>query len=412
MFKQTPFLAAHLIDRRAWDFLDLCAASSIDARLVGGCVRDALLLYNTRSTNQLLSCDIDIAIACTPQDVIAFCKKQGLKYIPTGIAHGTVMILFKGLVLEVTSLRADIDTHGRHATVMFGASFEEDAKRRDFTMNALYVDHQRQLHDALGGVADVYNGCVRFISDPGARIAEDYLRLYRYFRFWGRFGRGKADISVLPVLSTIKDGLAHVSIERVQSEFFKILMLPWPGAVLKSMHHYGLLGHIFGNAINFDASIHALRRLVILEHSGKQILCPIRRLCALTQAQKCLSVLRLSRVQKKKSENLTTFKDPNEIVLTHPEWWVDSMLLSDAVSSDSLWLCREHTKALKPPPPFPLTGADVLAMGIIGARIGEMLIAVKREWVASNFTLDREECLTQLRPILDGHSSYAFTNAH
>lgn len=407
MFKQSPFSATQPIDLRAWEFLSLCGANGIDARFVGGCVRDALLYEHPLSSSRMLgskplmltSTDIDIAMAAPPPDVIAFCKKHRLKCIPTGIAHGTLTILFKGLTLEVTSLRADVDTHGRHATVIFGASFEEDAKRRDFTMNALFVDHQQILYDAFDGVSDLHNGHIRFIGDPVCRIAEDYLRLYRYFRFWGRFGNGPADISVLPALNTIKDALSHLSIERVQSELLKILMLTWPGAVLKSMAHYGLLDYVFGGTIGDTTGIKTLRRLIILERFGGHSPCSIRHLCALTQGQNISDIFKLSRMQKKKLESLSkAITEANyEIALPHPEWWVDSMLLKDALSAASIWVCRPRIKTLTPPPLFPLTGADVMATGAAGAQIGEILTAVKRQWIASGFTLNRNACLESLK---------------
>lgn len=405
MFQQFPFPAAHTIDLRAWEFITLCAVNGIDARLVGGCVRDALLYGDPLSSSRrrgsrpLTSTDIDIAIKAPPSDVIAFCKTHRLKCIPTGIAHGTLTILFKGLACEVTSLRADINTHGRHATVTFGASFEEDAARRDFTMNALFVDHQQILYDAFDSLSDLRNGHVRFIGDPALRIAEDYLRLYRYFRFWGRFGKGPTDISILPALDTIKDALSQLSIERVQSELLKILILPWPGAVLKSMMHYGLLNYIFGEEIDCAASIKTLRQLVILERFGGHSPCAVRRLCALTQSQNISDIFKLSRMQKKKLESLNkTITEPDyEIALTHPEWWVDSMLLKDTLSTDHLWSCRARAKTLTSPPPFPLTGADVIATGAAGAQIGEVLTAVKRQWIASGFTLDRNACLACLK---------------
>lgn len=404
MFQQSAFLAAQHIAPRAWDFLSLCAADGIDARLVGGCVRDALLHEHSlsssrrRASNVLKTTDIDIAIKATPTDVISFCKKHRLKCIPTGIAHGTLTILFKELTLEVTSLRADIDTHGRLATVTFGASFEEDAKRRDFTMNALYVDHQHILYDAFNGMADLKNGRVQFIGDPAARIAEDYLRLYRYFRFWGRFGKGFVDTSVLPSLNTIIHGISCLSVERTQSELFKILTLPWPGAVLKSMAHYGLLNHILGDEIDCAAGIQALRKLVILERFGNYLPCSIRRLCALTQGKNISDALKLSRIQKRKLESFSKALTEHsyEIALTHPEWWVDSILLKNALSSESLWIFQAQSKTLTPPPPFPLTGADVMATGITGAQIGEVLTNIKHQWINSDFALDRDACLAYL----------------
>lgn len=391
MFEQSSFLAAHHIDARVWEFLTLCATDKIDARLVGGCVRDALLA----TAKQAHLADIDIAINIPPSAVIAFCTKHRFKYFPTGIAHGTLTILFKGLTFEVTSLRADIDTFGRHATVTFGASFEEDARRRDFTFNALFVDHQKILYDAFHGVSDLHNGYVRFIGDSATRIAEDYLRLYRYFRFWGRFGKGAVDISVLPPLNTIKEAIRHLSIERVQSELFKILTLSWPGKTLESMAFYGLLNHVFPFSSDYTGGIAALRRLVILERFGQHPPCAIRHLCALTQNQNLLHIFKFSRFQKKKFSALSkSITDTDyEIALAHPEWWVDSMLVRKALLPCVIWACRAQSKALTPPPPFPLTGEDIMAIGITGAQIGETLNAVKRDWIASGFTLDRKSCL-------------------
>ena len=427
MFQQSHFPATRLIDARAWEFLDVCAADGIDARLVGGCVRDALLANQSNqspptqssplthqdtsqpppvdSQSSICATDIDIAIACPPLDIITFCKKHRLKCIPTGLAHGTLTILFKGLVLEVTSLRADVDTFGRHATVTFGASFSEDAHRRDFTMNALYVDHQRIMYDAFDGASDLTNRRVRFIGDPAARIAEDYLRLYRYFRFWGRFGKGRADISVLPNLNTLKDGLASLSIERIQSELFKILLLPWPGVILKSMQHYGLLTHIFGDVVDCAAGLNVLRRLVMLERFGHHLPCPIRRLCALTNGINVANLLKLSRVQTKKLNMLSSKtslspKTPAICALTHPEWWIDAMLLHDSLVAPPMWTSRMQAKSLRLPPPFPLAGADIVAMGITGVRVGEILTDVKRYWIAHDFTPDHDACLAYARILI------------
>jgi len=445
-FTQSPFLPANRIDSRAWDFLALCSENGLDARLVGGCVRDALLASMGRHGSidrPDVSTDIDIAIACPPWDVISFCKKHRLKCIPTGLAHGTVTIVYHGLVLEVTSLRADVKTHGRHATVAFGTSFAADAKRRDFTMNALYVDQHRVLYDAfdgasdvatvsdLAGASDVSHGRVRFIGDPAARIAEDYLRLYRYFRFWGRFCRGPVDLSVLPPLISIKDQLSQLSIERVQSELFKLLMQPWPGPVLESMRRYGLLAHVFGDVVagvetgvetgvnhDVEIGIKTLRRLTVLEAMGGHSICQIRRLCALThvgnarggnthsgnlRGENAPDPFKLSRVQTQKRNHcllyLSPKKSPKALAAMHPEswhpqWWVDVHLLRDAASCKPLWRCISAAKLLSPPPPFPLTGADVVALGVPpGPRVGAILTAVKRHWIDDDFECDHAACV-------------------
>jgi poly(A) polymerase len=409
MFHQSHFPNAHTIDTRAFDFLALCVEKGIDARLVGGCVRDALLgQVNPHST-----VDIDIAIACTPAELITLCEKNGIKYFPTGIDHGTITLLYHRLLLQVTSLRADVKTTGRHASVIYGTSFEKDACRRDFTINALYVDHTHILYDAFEGITDLAKGSVRFIGEPIARIREDYLRLYRYFRFWERFGRGPADVSVLPTFDSIKENLKLLSIERVQHELLLILSRPWPGIVIASMHQYGLFKELFNNCVapNYE-TIHNLRRLIMLEHAITKTctnlkntkFCPIRRLSILTKGADLTAHLKLSRIQTKKLKAISPYCEsksiqPETIAMTHPEYWIDAHVLSLAASNKSMYACCKAIKNMQMPPPFPLKGSDIMSLEMTGVQIGSALKLVKQQWIISHFTMDYQACLNFAREL-------------
>lgn len=395
-FKTYPF-PDHLIariDHRVWQFLNLCAANDIDARLVGGSVRDALSGIKEEKV------DYDSAVACPPDDVIAFCLKHNIKYFPTGIEHGTITIRYKGITLEVTSLRSDVKTHGRHATVVFSASFEEDAKRRDFTFNALYVDHNHILYDAFNGQCDLKNSYVRFIGNAHTRIKEDYLRLYRYFRFWGKFGRRPVDLTVLPALNDIKEGLSCLSIERIQSELFKILALKWPGPILESMCTYGVLNHLFGAEIDFKTGIKNMRRLVLCEHFGKHPVCIIRRLVALTSTD-VSHVLKLTRLDQKKMKALITHVEPNDMALNKPEFYIDAMLLTYARSTKNILKIKTEAENITSLPDFPLAGKDLIAHGIpAGKKIGEVLKKIKKSWIENGCTWDKKMALKVLDRLL------------
>ena len=172
----------------------------------------------------------------------------GFKVAPTGLAHGTVSLIMNGQVLETTTLREDVETDGRHAKVAFGRDFLADARRRDFTINALSVDAEGRIHDGLGGLDDLAAGRVRFIGDPDARIREDYLRILRFFRFSARFGEGALDRDGLSACVRHRTGLGRLSRERVRAECMKLLVAPHAGPVVRAMGERGILGALFGFA--------------------------------------------------------------------------------------------------------------------------------------------------------------------
>ena len=194
------------------------AESGVETRAVGGAVRNSLL--------GLPVTEVDLATTALPQQVMALARKAGLKAVPTGIEHGTVTVIADGVPFEVTTLRRDVETFGRHATVAFTENWEEDARRRDFTLNALYAGSDGTVFDPLGGYEDVVAGRVRFIGDAEARIREDYLRILRFFRFNAYYGKGPFDADGLRASVSLRGGMAQLSAERIAGEVRRLLVAP------------------------------------------------------------------------------------------------------------------------------------------------------------------------------------------
>src|SRR3954451_62544 len=209
-----------------------------EARVVGGAVRNALLGAPLG--------DIDIATTALPQEVIRRVEAAGFKAVPTGVEHGTVTVIAERRPFEVTTLREDVETDGRHATVAFGRDWRRDAERRDFTMNALSVTSDGDVHDYVGGLGDIGARRVRFIGDPGRRIAEDYLRILRFFRFHAAYGEGAPDAAGLAACVAERAGLDALSRERVRMEMLKLLPAAHVVPTLVVMTETGLLGTVLG----------------------------------------------------------------------------------------------------------------------------------------------------------------------
>src|SRR3954447_12514983 len=262
-------------------------AAGIEARFVGGCVRDALLGHP--------SADIDLATPARPEDIIAALEKAGIKAVPTGIAHGTVTAVVPPRHFEITTLRRDVETYGRHAKVAFGADWVEHAARRDFTINAIYLDPDGILHDPVGGLADLEARRVRFVGEPAKRIAEDVLRVLRYYRFEARFGGGTGDEEARAACRAAVPLLPKLSAERVASELLRLLAVPNPVPALGMMAEDGVLAAILPEAQRLDR----LERLVGLEPECD----PLRRLAALVEtdaagAEAVAERLRLSNAER------------------------------------------------------------------------------------------------------------------
>src|SRR3984957_20852720 len=236
--------------------LELLNADGEEARVVGGAVRNALL--------DLPVGEIDIATTAVPEEVTRRAKVASIKSVPTGIEHGTVTLVIDGHPLEVTTLREDIETCGRKAKVAFGRDWVRDAERRDFTINGLSVDAQGVVHDHVGGLDDLRARRVRFIGDPDARIAEDYLRILRFFRIHAGYGAGEPDRAGYLACIAGRAGLAGLSAERVRMEMLKLMVAPGAAGAVAAMAEGGLLLSIFGGVAYtgpFAAMIAAERAL-------------------------------------------------------------------------------------------------------------------------------------------------------
>ncbi len=217
---------------------DALQGHGIETRAVGGAVRNTLL--------GLAVTEIDLATTAVPEEVMALAAKAGLKAVPTGIDHGTVTLVASGVPFEVTTLRRDVETFGRHARIAYTKDWKEDARRRDFTLNALYADRDGQVFDPLGGYADLRAGQVRFIGDAEERIKEDYLRILRFFRVHAYYGKGPLDPAGLAAAVRLRGGLDQLSAERVGAELRRILIAPQAAGAVKALYDYGLLTGLLG----------------------------------------------------------------------------------------------------------------------------------------------------------------------
>ena len=243
--------------------------SGVETRAVGGAVRNTLLGRPVT--------EIDLATTAVPEQVMALARKAGLKVVPTGIEHGTVTVIADGTPFEVTTLRRDVETFGRHATVAFTENWEEDARRRDFTLNALYAGSDGTVFDPLGGYEDVLAGRVRFIGDAEARIKEDYLRILRFFRFNAYYGKGPFDAAGLQASVRLRDGMAQLSAERIAGEVRRILAAPEAKRAIEALFDYGLLVAVLGGVPRLER----FKRLVAIEAAAGRSRDAVLRLAAL-----------------------------------------------------------------------------------------------------------------------------------
>ena len=365
------------------------------ARFVGGAVRDALL---GRPVG-----DIDIATPLSPEEVTLRLERAGITVVPTGIAHGTVTAVVPPRHFEITTLRQDVETFGRQARVAFIADWTGDAGRRDFTMNALFLDIDGRVFDPVGGLEDLHAGRVRFVGDPATRIREDVLRLLRFYRFYAHYGRGEADGAARAACTALAPLLPGLSGERVAAETLKLLAAPDPLPTLAMMAEDGVLAVLLPEAQRRDR----LATLVPLEPTPD----PLRRLGAFVAGDVAQLAERL-RLSNEQRDRLTA--------LAQPPWPID-LAGDDAVQRRAVYhlgveryrdlvLLRaaetgeiERVAALLAlaesacPPPFPLKGRDVTALGVPpGPEVGRLLAAVEAWWEEGDFRADRAACLAEV----------------
>ena len=367
------------------------AAAGGEGRVAGGAVRNALL-------GEAVT-EVDVATTLSPEQVTAACAAAGMKVHPTGIEHGTVTVVVDHRPFEVTTLRHDVETDGRRAKVRFTDDWDADAQRRDFTMNALYCDAHGTVHDFVDGWPDVQRRRVIFVGDPEQRIAEDYLRILRFFRFHARYGHGAPDAAGLAACTRLKAGLDGLSAERIRQEMFKLMSAPGAVETLKLMAEQGILSQL----LPYTEDWRVLQRL------GAD---PLLRLAVLAQDPRSMPERwRLSNHEAKRLEALPSLLPPSpalrpteqRAILYHmgPEAWRDLVQVawarSDAAFGDAEWKTLLELPERWPIPVLPVSGRDLLAAGMSpGPEIGVILGKLEDWWVASDFQPSRDELLKRL----------------
>ncbi|WLS07734.1 CCA tRNA nucleotidyltransferase [Shinella sumterensis] len=397
--------------------LSLLNSDGGEARVAGGAVRNSLM--------GLPVADIDIATTLPPQDVVERAKAADIKAVPTGIEHGTVTLVIGGKPFEVTTLRRDVATDGRHAEVMFGTDWQTDAERRDLTINALYATQDGTVIDLVNGLPDIVSRTVRFIGDAAKRIAEDHLRILRFFRFFALYGSGRPDAEGLKACARAKDKLGRLSAERVWSETKKLLGAPDPGRALLWMRQAGVLSEILPETEKWG--IDAIPGLVEAEKAFGWQPDALLRLAAIVppDRERLKALAERLRLSKAEAAVLDGWAAAPEIAPKLAETAFDRLLyrngpkglsmrlrlalasarargLGDTDALAFAGLCqRLLARADKwQKPAFPLTGADVLATGVpAGPDVGTMLARIEDEWVGGNFHDDRARLLARLKAL-------------
>ena len=370
------------------------------ARAVGGCVRDALA---DRPVH-----DVDVAAPLPPEAMVPLLRRAGLKVFETGLAHGTVTAVLGGQPVEVTSLRRDVETDGRHAAVAWTADWREDAARRDFTINAMSLAVDGRLWDYFGGREDLAAGRVRFVGDPDTRLREDYLRALRFFRFQARYGAGEPDAAALAAIRAAVPGLARLSAERVWMEIKRLLEAPDPSGAAMLMAETGVLGAVLPGATGLPA----LARLVAIEDAPPD---PLLRLAALLppgmETGGLAARLRMSGAE---AATLAALRGPapspgnddaalrRALAEAGHAALRGRLLLAQARGgggAGDLAALRRRLAGL-PRPEFPLQGRDALALGVPpGPEVGRLLQAARSWWMERGCVDGAEACRGRLREL-------------
>jgi poly(A) polymerase len=393
---------ARVLDNAPWltsgptaRVLELLNGDGEEARVVGGAVRNALL--------QVPTGDIDIATTAPPAEVIRRAKAAGIKSVPTGIEHGTVTLVVDKQPFEVTTLREDIETFGRKAKVAFGRDWVRDALRRDFTINGLSVDADGVVHDHVGGLDDIAAKRVRFIGDPDTRIAEDYLRILRFFRIHAAYGSGEPDRAGYFACIRARENLRTLSAERVRMEMLKLMVAQGVAGAVTAMAEGGLLLPVFGGVAYtgpFNAMI-AAERLLGMKADA------VRRLGALAvavteDARRVATRLRLTNAETKALDSMghrwwrlagmDEATARRRLYRLGEDRYRDRLMLAwaragrdpDSAHWRQLATLPERWSA----PKFPLKAADFIARGIAeGPTLGQVLALAEDAWLAADFPL-------------------------
>ncbi|NTF08105.1 CCA tRNA nucleotidyltransferase [Agrobacterium rubi] len=402
--------------------LALLNADGGEARIVGGAVRNALMGMPVG--------DIDIATTLPPQDVVERAKQAGIKAVPTGFQHGTVTLVLDSEGFEVTTLRRDVETNGRHAQVVFGTDWNEDAQRRDLTINALYADASGEVIDLIGGLPDIEKRNVRFIGEADTRIAEDYLRVLRFFRFFAHYGSGRPDADGLRASARAKDKLSTLSAERVWSEMKKLLSATDPSRALLWMRQSGVLSQVLPETDKWG--IDAIHGLVAAEQALGWEPDALMRLASIVPPDEervaaMTARLRMSNAEAKRLKQWASapvidpaitdaafdrllYRQGMDGVILRVKLALAAARADVSAGEVAMQKIARFSTLLDRAqrferPNFPLTGADVLAAGVSpGPKVGEILSELEEKWIEFNFSLDRAALTARLETVISNHA--------
>lgn len=406
----SPETVPWLGDRRLSKLMRVIAGSDEEIRVVGGAVRNALMGRAVA--------DIDLATTALPDVVIARAKAAGMKPVPTGIDHGTVTVVIDSHPFEVTTLREDVETHGRHATVRFGRDWAADARRRDFTINALYATADGEIIDLVGGIADCAAHRIRFIGAAEDRIREDYLRILRFFRFHAIYGEADPDAVGLAACVKLADGIATLSAERIGQEMLKLVAAEAGSDVMRIMAETGILRRI----VDFDADIAALARLdqVLAQlpsdlRPPAEVTLKLASLCG-GDASAALHVaerMRLSNAIRDRMvaaigwaatiDDTADARDVRALVFrAGNERCRDAFILAASRSTAQHLgerLADHVAYAVRfERPRLPVNGRDLIRVGLApGPEVGAAIETLTKRFIDSDFTLDRDHLIATLR---------------
>jgi len=374
------------IPQDLWDLRTAFRAAGHDLKLVGGCVRDHMLGLTPK--------DVDLHTDATPEECVAIYEAAGVRHELTGLQHGTISVIFDHVAYEITSLRTDTETDGRHATVSYTRDWLVDLQRRDFTMNSMSMSFEGEVFDPFGGEADLRAGVVRFVGDAETRIQEDYLRILRWFRFRGRFGM-RMDAQAERAVVTHAAGLANISRERVWMEISKILSGEHAVQLMAEVNALHVDGHVnlhdpFHSLIfadEFAQAVHAHTRN------------PVTMLVALCEenADQVLRCWKASSAEIKLAEFLHSnmSEDPFRLMAVQGvsrSWAVELCVLKMATDPDCAFMkaVLEEWEV----PVFPVSGADLIAVGMKpGPQMGQMLMDLKHRWANLEYVSTKQDLL-------------------
>lgn len=385
-----------------------------EVRVVGGAVRNTLL--GTKVS------DVDLATTHLPEQTVRLAKEAGFKPVPTGIEHGTITVVVQGQPFEVTTLRKDIETNGRHAKVAFGTDWKTDAERRDFTINALYATADGDVIDYVGGLTDIETKTLRFIGDAEERIREDYLRILRFFRFFAWYGSGRPETDGLRASARLKDGLNQLSAERVWSELKKLLSAPDPSRAMLWMRQSGVLSAILPESekwgidtihglvraeADLDWQVDALLRLESIVPPDAARMTELGKRLKMSNAERARleAWARADAIKSETSEQALKkliYRGSSQAVNDRIRLAYASARQEAAASDEAMIRAGGYSRLLDAvekyePLVFPVTGGDLLSLGIEkGPGLGEALRGLETLWIDSGFSLDREALLDKL----------------